>query len=153
MVKKPDGKPGVSRSGHEALEQKLGLSGKQINDNKLYAFISDWYGAPYKYGGCQKVGVDCSCFTSILYENVYGRELSRTAGEMFESCEKIAREQARQGDLFFFKINGNRVSHVGVYVGSNYFVHSSSSNGVVLSSIEEAYYKKYFFCAGRIKKT
>lgn len=135
------------------LQQKLGLSAKQIRDSKLYAFISDWYGTPYKYGGCLKTGVDCSCFTSMLCETVYKVRMPRSAGEMYSACEKISLEQAREGDLFFFKIASNSISHVGVFLKNKLFVHSSTSRGVIINSVEEAYYKKYFFCAGRIRNS
>lgn len=135
------------------VEAKLGLSHKEIKQNKLYSFVSEWYGVPYKYGGCKKDGVDCSCFTGVLYEQVYGRTLGRTAGDMFVECNKISPEEAKQGDLFFFKINGNSISHVGVFLKGKLFVHASTSKGVIINSIEEAYYKKYFFCAGRVKKS
>lgn len=136
----------------QAWQQKLGLSDKQVHDNRLYAFVNEWYGIPYKYGGCQKSGVDCSCFTYLLYDKVYGKTLLRTANEMFEQCEKISPDEACEGDLFFFKINSTKITHVGVLVKHDLFVHSSSSRGVVVSSIKEAYYQKYFFCAGRLKK-
>ncbi len=140
-------------TGEKALEEKLGLSSKDIRHDKLYSFVSDWYATPYKYGGCKKDGVDCSCFASILYSTVFNTTLNRTAGDMFKACEQIGPEDAKQGDLFFFKINGNQISHVGVCLKRNLFVHASTSKGVIINSIEEAYYKKYFFCAGRVKKT
>ena len=53
---------------NDEWQEKIGLTSREIKNNKFYSFISDWYGVPYKYGGCQKAGVDCSCFTNILYE-------------------------------------------------------------------------------------
>lgn len=134
-----------------SLEQKLGISKKQIHDNKLYAFIDDWYGTPYKYGGCQKSGVDCSCFTNVLYETVYGKRIARSAADMFLACDQVTMQDVKQGDLMFFKIGGNKITHVGVFLKGKLFVHSSTSLGVSINSVEEAYYKKYFFCAGKIK--
>lgn len=131
--------------------QKLGLSQKEISNNKLFVFINDWYGVPYKYGGCQKSGVDCSCFTNLLYETVYHTKTGRSANEMYDACEKILLDEAQEGDLIFFKINGNTVSHVGVYLKNNLFVHSSTSKGVIINSVDEAYYKKYFHSGGRMK--
>lgn len=138
---------------HTDIEQKLGVSQKEIRENKLYAFIDDWYAVPYKYGGCLKSGVDCSCFTNLLCESVYHKKISRSTGEMYQECDKISLEQVKEGDLVFFKINGNSISHVGVYLKKTYFVHSSTSKGVIINSLDEAYYKKYFFCAGRLKKS
>jgi NlpC/P60 family len=152
-VKKPvEQAPKGDASAEWILQEKLGLSDKQIKNSKFYSFITEWYGMPYKYGGCQKTGVDCSCFTNILYEKVYGKTLLRTANDMFEQSEKIAVDAAHEGDLVFFKINSHKITHVGVLLKSDLFIHSSTSKGVVISSIKEAYYQKYFFCAGRVKK-
>jgi len=137
----------------QLLEQKLGLSENEIKNNKLFVFINDWYGVPYKYGGCQKTGIDCSCFTNLLYEKVYNIKTGRSAEDMYKACEKILLDEVREGDLIFFKINGNLVSHVGVYLRKNLFVHSSTSKGVIINSVDEAYYKKYFHSGGRIKNS
>lgn len=129
----------------------MGLSKKDLRQNKLYAFVDEWYGVPYKYGGCKKTGVDCSCFTNILYEEVYRKSITGTAAELYRFCEKISLEKAREGDLLFFKIAVPYVSHVGVMLRNKHFVHASTSKGVMVSRIDEAYYKKYFHSAGRPK--
>jgi hypothetical protein len=148
-VKKNDVKSGIGNP----VREKLGLSEKEIRESKLYRFVNEWYGVPYKYGGCQKSGVDCSCFTNNLYEQVYGHKTARTAGEIFRNCDKVSMGKIRQGDLLFFIINGKSVSHVGVYLRDNKFVHASTSKGVIISDLDEPYYKKYFHSAGRIKLT
>lgn len=135
------------------LEEKLGLTRKEIKQSKLYSFIDDWYGTPYKYGGCQKTGVDCSCFTDMLYENVYGRKTARSAGEIYKECDKVSSSNLKEGDLLFFITNGKNVSHVGVYVRNDKFVHASTSRGVVISDLKETYYKNNFHSAGRLKHT
>lgn len=151
-VKKIKPSESIPSGSTNEVEQKLGVTKKEIHHSKLYSFVGEWYGTPYKYGGCQKNGVDCSCFASVLYTQVYGASLARTAGDMYKQCDKISMEEMREGDLLFFKINSNSISHVGVFVKGDFFVHASSSKGVMLSSIKEAYYQKYFYCAGRIRK-
>jgi len=133
------------------LETILGVSSKEVRSNKLYSFINEWYGVPYRYGGCQKTGVDCSCFTSNLYDKVYGFKIPRTAGEIYKECNKIKTDKLKQGDLVFFIINGKNISHVGVYLMQNKFAHASTSKGVIISDLNETYYKKYFYSAGRLK--
>lgn len=135
------------------LKEKLGLTNKEIKSSKLYTFINDWYGVPYKYGGCQKTGVDCSCFADNLYKDVYHRKLGRTAGEIYKECDKIKTDHIKEGDLVFFKINSSNISHVGVYLKNNKFVHASTSKGVMISDLTETYYKKYFYSAGRLKES
>ena len=135
----------------EAVKQKLCISDKEIANSKLYAFICEWYGVPYKYGGCQKTGIDCSCFTTVLVGSVYGKKLERTADGIYNGCYKILPNEMKEGDLVFFKINGNKVSHVGVYLKDKLFVHASTIKGVIINSMNEAYYKTYFHSGGHLK--
>ena len=129
----------------------LNMDEHDVKKKKLYAFISDWYGVPYKYGGCDKKGTDCSCFVCSLYSSVYQKKLDRKADDMEANCEKIKESHLKEGDLIFFKIKSKNVSHVGVYLKNNKFVHASSSKGVIINDINDSYYKKYFYCFGRTK--
>jgi murein DD-endopeptidase / murein LD-carboxypeptidase len=133
------------------VKEKLNVSNKEIKDSKMYNFIVDWYGVPYKYGGCQKSGVDCSCFTNNLYSQVYGKKLPRSSGNIYKECSPIKSEKLRQGDFVFFKINSKNISHVGVFLKDTKFVHASTSKGVMVSDLNDTFYKKYFFAAGRLK--
>jgi murein DD-endopeptidase / murein LD-carboxypeptidase len=135
------------------FREALGISSKEMKESKLYKFVYDWHGVPYKYGGCQKTGVDCSCFADNLYAAVYGKRTARSASDIFKACDKIKLEEIQEGDLLFFKINGSSISHVGIYLRNNKFVHSSTSKGVIISDLNEAYYKKYFYTAGRLRNT
>lgn len=146
-----ESKTPVKPANSNELQQKLGLSSKQVQSSKLYSFIDDWYGTPYKYSGCQKTGIDCSCFTNLLYDKVYNKKIARSSADMFKACDQISVEDAVTGDLVFFKIGGNTISHVGVYIKNKLFVHASNSKGVIINSLDEAYYKKYFFSAGKMK--
>lgn len=134
------------------LHEKLGVSEKEIANSKLLVFVDDWYGVPYKYGGCLKTGIDCSCFTNLLCEKVYNLKVARQAGDMYKESKKITEDELKEGDLVFFKIGGSSVSHVGVYLKSKMFVHSSTSKGVIINSMDEAYYRKYFHAGGRIRQ-
>jgi hypothetical protein len=151
LTKTGDKKNEFRLSDDNPLKTKLGLSDKEIRDIKIYRFVNDWYGAPYKYGGCLKTGVDCSCFASNLYSSVYARKIPRTAGDIHKECDKVSIGKIRQGDLLFFGTNGKSISHVGVYLKDNKFVHASTSKGVIISDLDESYYKKTFHSAGRLK--
>lgn len=140
-----------SKSTVATWQNSLGMTNGEIKNSKLYSFVTEWYGTPYKYGGCAKSGVDCSCFTDILYETVYGRKTARSSSEIMKACDKVNAEKIREGDLVFFITNGKSVSHVGVYLKKDFFVHSSTGKGVIISSLNEAYYKKNFYSAGRLK--
>lgn len=129
---------------------KLGVSKTDIHNYKLYAFINDWYGTPYKYAGRTKTGVDCSDFASILLQNVYNITISGTAAAMYKQCKPIKPSELREGDLVFFKIKSKSFSHMGVYLQNHKFVHASVHAGVIIDDLGEAYYMKCFRAAGRV---
>ena len=134
--------------------QMVGISPSDINNVSLYNFIDKWYGTDYRLGGSDNSGIDCSGFVQKLYGEVFGMDLLRTAMEQFKNCKRIKHaDGAAEGDLVFFHVHGRRITHVGVYLGNNYFVHASSSQGVVISNLNEDYWHKYFAGCGRIPKS
>ena len=136
----------------EKYASMVGVSPRDIN-YPLYATIDEWYGTPYKYGGHSREGVDCSDFASILFDKAYGISISGPCASLLEQCKPIKEADLKEGDLVFFKINSKTVSHVGVYLQNNKFVHASVHSGVVISDLTADYYKKYFYKAGRIKNS
>lgn len=122
-----------------------------LNDAALYSFIDDWYGTHYRMGGTTKKGIDCSAFSGSLLSTIYSFNMPRTAREQYKICEHLNKEDLLPGDLVFFNTRGG-VSHVGVYLANNHFVHSSSSEGVKISSLEEDYYSRKFICGGRVNQ-
>lgn len=130
----------------------LQVDAVNVTNYTLYNFINEWYSTPYHYGGKTKEGIDCSGFTCLLYQQVYGHDISGTAGDLYNQCESVKVADLKEGDLVFFKINSKNISHVGVYLQNNKFVHASVHSGVVIDDLSEAYYKKYFYKAGRLIK-
>jgi len=124
---------------------------ESISNLPLYGQIEDWWGTRYRYGGVDKNGIDCSAFTGKLLLEVYGLDVPRTAKEQFGLAERINTNDLIEGDLVFFNTRGG-VSHVGLYLGDQYFVHSSASNGVTISSLNDDYYSRKFISGGRITK-
>lgn len=93
-------------------------------------------GTRYRRGGSGEIGFDCSGFTGWVYENV-GVDLPRTSQSQFLEGRTIRREQLQTGDLVFFKRNKKRrIHHVGIYLEDGKFIHSSSSDGVVISRLD-----------------
>jgi cell wall-associated NlpC family hydrolase len=127
----------------------LNVEVEVLRNHTLYSLIQEWWGSPYKYGGITKRGVDCSGFVQNLAGAVYGFYLSRTAGQQYEQCKKISREELSEGDLVFFNTSRG-VSHVGVYLHNDKFVHASTSLGVTISDLKESYWAKRFIGAGRL---
>lgn len=135
----------------EKYADVLNILPGQITNVMLYRFIDDWYGVKYRMGGTSKKGVDCSAFVQNLYQFVFGLDLLRTARMQFSESQYIKKiEDLKEGDLVFFKINSSNISHVGVYLRNNFFVHSASSKGVSIASLGSDYWNKYFVGGGRI---
>ena len=130
----------------------LGFNINSIENPKLYQSIGEWMGTPYKYSGKSKKGVDCSGLVCELYKDCNNLVLESCAKDLFHNSEQIKKTDLREGDLVFFKIKKNRISHVGIYLGQNKFVHASTKNGVIVSNLEDPYYKRYFYKGGRLKK-
>ena len=128
--------------------QILNTNVESVSNNSLFSFINDWWGTKYRFGGSTKKGIDCSSFTGLLMGSVFAISLPRTAREQYSKCIKIAKDKLAEGDLVFFNTRGG-VSHVGVYLGEGHFVHSSSSRGVSISSLDDSYYKNRFIAGGR----
>ena len=136
----------------EEYSKKLNveLTGKE--DKKMVRALAGWLGTPYKYGGAAKTGTDCSGFVMNIYQEVYNRKLSRSANDIYEKDVKVIKKsELRMGDLIFFKIETKKPGHVGIYIKDGKFIHASSKRGVTVNSLEETYYKKYYFASGRVK--
>ena len=89
----------------------------------------------------------------MLYQKIYNKKLNNSSTAMVMQCKllKGGLKIAAEGDLLFFKIKKKRVSHVGIYLQNKMFAHAATQTGVTISSIEEPYYKKHFYKAGRVK--
>ena len=131
--------------------EEIKIETKNISDKTLVNFISDWYGVTYRYGGADKHGIDCSHFAAKLYADVYNKKIAGAANTIEPLTATVKTTDMQEGDLVFFKIQQNKVSHIGVYIGNNKFVHASTKCGVIISDLDEPYYKKYFYKAGKLK--
>lgn len=131
--------------------QVLNKDVESVNNIALFSFIDNWWQTPYQYGGTTKSGIDCSAFSCTLYSNVFHEALPRSSKEQYSVCEKVDRDQLKEGDLVFFNTRGG-VSHVGVYLADGYFVHASTSNGVVINNLNDDYYSARFLGGGRVRK-
>jgi len=131
------------------LSQIMGVAMSATSNMKLFHFVYDWIGTPYRFGGDSRRGIDCSAFTKELYSNVFNMDIQRNSRDIFSMVSPVKRDELKEGDLVFFKIHSRRISHVGIYLGNNRFAHASS-RGVAISSLDDAYYKRYFYRGGRM---
>ncbi|WP_372870596.1 NlpC/P60 family protein [Shewanella sp.] len=111
---------------------------------RLLWLYADWEGVPYRLGGMSKKGIDCSGFTLLVYRDLVAKSLPRTVEEQLEHGAPVATGHQRPGDLIFFK-TGWSTRHVGVSLGDHRFVHASTSQGVMISSLNNSYWKQKFW--------
>lgn len=118
------------------------------SENAMMNEIDSWMGTPYVYGGESRSGVDCSGFTQAVYRSV-GVEIPRTASQQAAASREVNPGNLDFGDILFFNTDGSGISHCGIYVGNGFFVHASSSRGVVRESMAKEYYASRIVSAGR----
>jgi cell wall-associated NlpC family hydrolase len=137
-------------TGHYAVLASDTSEGKR--STALITSVYGWLGTPHCDGGTSKRGTDCSNFVQRVYQEAYGIALNRNSRAMYEEdVEAIRKEDLREGDLVFFDINGDGISHVGIYLRNHMFAHASSSRGVIVESLESPYYRKNYAAAGRVR--
>ena len=132
------------------FSQIMGVAVSATSNVKLYQFVYDWLGTPYRLGGDTENGIDCSGFAYQLYDKVFNTVIGNNSRNIFSMVNPINKEELKEGDLVFFKINSRAISHVGVYLGDNKFAHASSSRGVMISNLNEPYWKRYYYKGGRL---
>nr|7V6S_A Chain A, Murein DD-endopeptidase MepS/Murein LD-carboxypeptidase [Escherichia coli K-12]7V6S_B Chain B, Murein DD-endopeptidase MepS/Murein LD-carboxypeptidase [Escherichia coli K-12]7V6T_A Chain A, Murein DD-endopeptidase MepS/Murein LD-carboxypeptidase [Escherichia coli K-12]7V6T_B Chain B, Murein DD-endopeptidase MepS/Murein LD-carboxypeptidase [Escherichia coli K-12]7V6U_A Chain A, Murein DD-endopeptidase MepS/Murein LD-carboxypeptidase [Escherichia coli K-12]7V6U_B Chain B, Murein DD-e len=110
---------------------------------------ADWKGVRYRLGGSTKKGIDSSGFVQRTFREQFGLELPRSTYEQQEMGKSVSRSNLRTGDLVLFRA-GSTGRHVGIYIGNNQFVHASTSSGVIISSMNEPYWKKRYNEARRV---
>lgn len=141
----------------EVLTRNLNIKIEVHEDNlDLYSFIDDWIGTRYRFGGTTKKGTDCSGFVYRLFQTVYGIDVGRqSSADLMAKTSRVNKSQLREGDMVFFNIRnrrGERASHVGVYLKNNKFIHATTRSGVIISDLNEPYYRRTYLGAGRVKE-
>ncbi len=124
---------------------------EKVQNFKMFEFIDAWYGTSYCLGGVTKNCIDCSAFVQFLFAAVYETVLPRTAKEQFKSAIKISKTDLQEGDLLFFNTRRG-ISHVGVYLQNNKFVHAAVTGGVMISDLLDSYWAKKIIGVRRVEK-
>lgn len=134
----------------EYFSQIMGVAVSATTSSKMYQFIYDWIGTPYRLGGDSKKGIDCSKFAAQLYDQVFNTSIGYNSRNIYSNVDKVQKGDLEPGDFVFFKIRSKNITHVGVYIGDNKFAHASTSRGVMISNLDESYWKRYYFNGGRV---
>src|SRR5580693_7449381 len=136
----------------EKYAQILGVDPNQIQNGRLYAFIDQWMGTPYKFGGQDHDGIDCSGLSQLLEQEVYAINIPRTTSQQVLVIKRKYEEELQEGDLVFFDYDGRKFGHVGVYLQNGYYVHAGSK-GVAIAKLHDPYMYKYFSRCGSVCNT
>lgn len=146
-VSKPERRPDYEGMKRELSQLKFDNSAIE----NLIAEAGKWIGTPYRFGGEELSGADCSGFVMKLFESILGEKLPRSSREQRDYCSTVNRGEVMPGDLLFFATGNDRdrISHVGLYIGNDEIIHASSSRGVVISDLRSKYWREHYHSSGR----
>ena len=138
------------------FSQVMGVAVDATSNLKLYKFIYEWIGTPYRFGGNTKNGIDCSAFAKTIYQKVFNTTILRNSRDIFSMVDPLGKDELKEGDLVFFN-NGSGISHVGIIVSAKgeplTMIHASSSKGVIITNIEDSeYWLKRLYAIGTYVK-
>jgi cell wall-associated NlpC family hydrolase len=119
-------------------------------EQRLRSEVRQWVGTPHRMGGASRRGTDCSGFVQRLYRDIFQQGIPRSTTLQVRTGHHIEKKQLRPGDLVFFKIP-YKGPHVGIYLGRQEFAHASTSQGVMISSLREDYWRSAYWTARRYR--
>lgn len=122
---------------------------RKLSNIPLLELIDKWWGTRYCIGGNSEKCIDCSSFSTLVMSSIYKTNLPRTAQDQYNFSKRVEEEDLQEGDLVFFGYSGKSISHVGVYLQNNKFLHASTSVGVTISSMNDKYWKPKFRGGGK----
>ncbi len=138
----------------ENFAKTLNVPVDELENEKLYGTIKDWFGTPYLWGGTTKKGVDCSAFVQHVYSVVYNKDLPRTSQQQFDANLDVSfknQKGLKNGDLIFFRLRHKEkvISHVGIYLQNGMFLGSNSPRGVEIANLNDAYWQDKYVSSAR----
>jgi murein DD-endopeptidase / murein LD-carboxypeptidase len=123
----------------------------RIDINKMDHIIAGYMATPYERGGSGVLGLDCSGFVYVVYRDYDGTRLPLTVQTLYRLDDRVDQDDLSYGDLVFFRTDGRKVTHVGIYIGQSKFVHASESRGVVIDDMSSDTFASEYAGARRIK--
>lgn len=121
----------------------------KVIENEVLLHYKNWRGTPYLYGGSTKKGIDCSALINNFFGKYHGMQMPRVTDSLIK--KGVPASDLKPGDLIFFKTGkGTTGLHVGIYYKNNQFLHAGTSKGVMLSSLNNSYWKDKYLQTRRI---
>jgi cell wall-associated NlpC family hydrolase len=142
----------AAASSSEAISAKSVLNSKTDTGHKVVRQALAYKGTRYRYGGTTKRGLDCSGLVARVWSDLKMKKIPRASSALYNSGKPVHLAELRPGDLVFFKNTYKRgISHVGVYAGSNKFVHAAGRHqGVTIAKLSDPYYQLHYAGARRL---
>lgn len=141
-------KGGVSTGIKPSVEALQGNTGPTIS-SQIIATAKKYIGVPYLWGGTTTKGFDCSGYVQYVF-NIHGIKLPRVSADQYRVGTKVSKANLQPGDLVFFNTNGKGVSHVGIYIGNDQFIHSGTTKGVSITKFSSSYWTGMYLGARRV---
>lgn len=146
-------RPAVTGAPIKTVENESLSSGitADVPEHSIISIATSLEGIRYHYGGISpRSGFDCSGFMFYIHHQI-GIELPRTSSGQFRYTSPVSRQALRPGDLVFFGSRRGRINHVGLYLGSNRFIHAPGKGKFVsVSTLDHPYWQPRFVRGGRI---
>lgn len=141
--------PAVGSHRDPVLSGRISLSDREATRAALLEQYLDWAGVPYRYGGNARDGMDCSGFIQLTYLQRFGIVLPRDTAGQRHAGRVVGNSRLHPGDLVFFDTS-EREHHVGIYIGKGQFLHVSTRAGVMLSRLDDGYWRRRYTSAVRV---
>lgn len=140
---------GQASSSVNQSSNAVSYTGTSAKRASVIEYAAQFLGTPYVYGGSTPSGFDCSGFTSYVFKNTVG-SIPRVAQAQFDATTRVSMDELLPGDLVFFGSSPSSISHVGIYVGNNQFIHSPHTGDVVKYDSLTGSYASRFQGGGRV---
>lgn len=129
------------------------VSGGKNDADDIIASAMGFLGVAYRFGGVSPTGFDCSGFMQYIFRKTYAVNLPRTSAEQAAVGTHVNRADLQPGDMVFFRTAGSRISHVGMYIGNNRFIHAPrTGKNIEITSLSNKYWDSKYATARRVKR-